>query len=82
MINTFLARNLVSVFLVSMYNNHNEKAFNAIKEIDGITEKRKMWVKKIQKLDELTRAITDSMNEMLISAYLNSKNKARSFKDY
>jgi len=65
-----------------MYNNHNEKAFNAIKEIDGITEKRKMWVKKIQKLDELTRAITDSMNEMLISAYLNSKNKARSFKDY
>lgn len=82
MINTFLARNLVSVFLVSMYNNHNEKAFNAIKEIDGITEKRKMWVKKIQKLDELTRAITDSMNEMLISVYLNSKNKARSFKDY
>lgn len=82
MINTFLARNLVSVFLVSMYNNHNEKAFNAIKEIDGITRKRKMWVKKIQKLDELTRAITDSMNEMLISAYLNSKNKARSFKDY
>ncbi len=82
MINTFLARNLVSVFLVSMYNNHNEKAFNAIKEIDGITRKRKMWVKKIQKLDELTRVITDSMNEMLISAYLNSKNKARSFKDY
>ena len=65
-----------------MYNNHNEKAFNAIKEIDGITRKRKMWVKKIQKLDELTRVITDSMNEMLISAYLNSKNKARSFKDY
>ena len=82
MINTFLARNLVSVFLVSMYNNHNEKAFNAIKEIDGITRKRKMWVKKIQKLDEFTRVITDSMNEMLISAYLNSKNKARSFKDY
>lgn len=82
MINTFLARNLVSVFLVSMYNNHNEKTFNAIKEIDGITRKRKMWVKKIQKLDELTRVITDSMNEMLISAYLNSKNKARSFKDY
>ena len=65
-----------------MYNNHSEKAFNAIKEIDGITRKRKMWVKKIQKLDELTRVITDSMNEMLISAYLNSKNKARSFKDY
>ena len=50
MINTFLARNLVSVFLVSMYNNHNEKAFNAIKEIDGITRKRKMWVKKYKNL--------------------------------